>query len=122
MTNATQIHDPNKSIKSLGDRLDVAERDWIAAHPHRSADEAIWNSEVGDAYDAYRKALGGHVPWDVSPPIEGATSLRDRLDKEARQVRECRSLQQNVEFHKRAAKRRQRERDRTARRPFRIRW
>lgn len=102
MTNETHVQNRNE----LGNRLDVAERDWIAAHPHRSADEAIYNSKVGAALDAYRKAVFGPIVQIVIPPIENATSLRDLVDKEARQVRECHGRRLQSDFERRNSERR----------------
>lgn len=121
-------------ILRLGDALDTAQRAFVVAHPNRFPEEAIWNSEVGDAYDRYRKAARievtrrRHAPSVYCDLVEqmkfvgDAKSLREAVDAEMQRVLQSNRLRQIDEFREelRARKTARIERAKHAR--FRVRW
>jgi hypothetical protein len=110
-------------VAKLGDALDAVERQWIAAHSERAACEAIYCSEVGDAFDRYRKAVrdevtkrhrkpSEYVQWIMSNKFpDDATSLRQLVDAEAQRILSCHSLRIHFDFQNRVEQRRKRWRD-----------
>ncbi|HUI12583.1 MAG TPA: hypothetical protein VL048_03830 [Xanthobacteraceae bacterium] len=121
-------------IFRLGDALDTVERAFIVEHPNRLREEAIWNGEVGDAYDRYRKAARIEVTRRKRAPsvycdllaqmkfIGEAKSLKEKVDSEMQRVLQSYQLRQNEERREelRARKAVRIERAKHAR--FRVRW